>query len=343
MLAAARILLSSVLAAALASAVAAAANAAPPPLPPSPATLPPACDLTGRWCCDETAVTQTPDGRVSSRAAYGDGNGTLSGRNLTLSFSGASTLWATVSADCATCAWNSGAVWRREQAPAVPAPAWASNLSILEVNALAYTSPAGTGPDGSGSGTWAALTERVAYWRALGISGIWLAYFNIGTYFWHGIKTVYAATDPPTLDPRLGTAAEFRAFVAECHGAGIKVFLDVVGVGVVPNSSYVALDPEFFTFPVPAPPYGLGNYNYTSSAFLTWWEGLWTDYVLDMGVDGMRIDSSDLFPLHRSSTILRSRQALRATRLLSGARTRASILESTTSWLRMPTRAPRQR
>ena len=254
--------------------------------------------MTGKWCCDETAVVQTADGAVLSRAAYGNGNGTLSGLNLTITFDPGSTLWAAVSADCNTCSWDSGAVWRR-QAQRPPPPAWAAQLSILELNALTYTSDAGDagepfGPDGSGSGTWAALTERVPYLADLGVNGIWLAYYNLADSFWHSIRTVYAALDPPTLDPRMGPPEDFRAFMAACEQSGIHVFLDAIGMGLVPNSSYIDLFPAWFSPLTPAPPYGLVNYDYTSPSFLAWWTGVWTSWALESGADGMRIDSASL-------------------------------------------------
>ena len=186
-------------------------------------------------------------------------------------------------------------MWAR-QAQRPPPPEWAAQLSILELNALVYTSDPDEpyGPDGSGSGSWAALTDRVPYLADLGISGIWLAYYNLASYFWHSIRTVYAALDPPTLDPRMGPPEDFRAFMAACKAAGIHVFLDAIGAGLVPNSSYVALFPQWFSNPLPGPPYNLANYNYSSPDFLAWWTGVWTTWALVDGADGMRIDSASI-------------------------------------------------
>ena len=49
-----------------------------------------------------------------------------------------------------------------------------------------------------------------------------------------------------TLDAALGSVAEFDAFVASCHESGIKVFLDVIGHGLVNESKWVASNPEWF-------------------------------------------------------------------------------------------------
>jgi hypothetical protein len=196
-------------------------------------------------------------------------------------------LRGTVSADCSSIAWGSGATWTRASPPPSPSPppAWARDLSILEVNALTYTSPAGMG-DGSGSGTWASLTAKVPYWADLGITGIWLAYFNLATSHFYGIRSVYAAIDPPVLDPRLGAPEEFAAFVAAAHAAGVKVMCDVIGHGLVNESHYVVEHPEWFK----GGSWGMVDYDYTNAGFRVWWAKTWTDYVLNFGVDGYRID-----------------------------------------------------
>ena len=239
-------------------------------------------------------MSQSADGAtLTSRADYGDGAGTLSGSQLSMLFTNQDApLNGTVSADCASISWANGALWTRAVGPyepAVPAPAWAANLSgILELNALAYTSPGGNG-SGDGSGTWASLMPKIAHWRGLGIGGIWLAYYNVATAHFYGIRSVYAATDPMTLDASLGSVAEFDAFVEACHGAGIKVFLDVIGHGLVNESKWVASNPEWFA----GGSWGMVDYDYTSPGFLAWWATIWTEYALGHGADGYRIDIAD--------------------------------------------------
>ena len=226
--------------------------------------------------------------------AYGDGNGALGGSTLLIQFDNqpeGSPLRGTVAADCNSIAWESGTTWARATPPPSPspAPAWARDLSILEVNALAYTSPAGMGPDGSGSGTWAALTAKVPYWADLGITGIWLAYYNLATTHFYGIRSVYAAIDPPVLDPRLGAPEEFAAFVEAAHAAGVRVMCDVIGHGLVNESHYVAEHPTWFK----GGSWGMIDYDYSSAEFRAWWAKTWTDYTLQSGVDGYRIDIAD--------------------------------------------------
>lgn len=169
---------------------------------PSP---PPTCtNLTGWWCCQPTNLTQVGSSISTVGPAYGNGTGTITGSVMSIQFTNQPSgvlLNGTLSPDCSTVSWDNGGEWTRSisppwTGPAVPAPAWAYGLSILEVNALAYTSPNGTGSLGDGSGTWAALTERVPFWQSLGIEGIWLAYFSLSTAHFYGIRSVYGCLDP---------------------------------------------------------------------------------------------------------------------------------------------------
>jgi hypothetical protein len=165
----------------------------------------PACtNMTGWWCCQATNLTQSGSVISTVGPEYGNGTGTLQGSELSMQFTNQPPgvlLNGTVSADCSSVAWDSGGAWTRMlnppwAKPAVPAPDWAYGLSILEVNALAYTSPNGTGPLGDGSGTWLSLVSKVPYWQSLGIHGIWLAYFSMSTAHFYGIRSVYGCLDP---------------------------------------------------------------------------------------------------------------------------------------------------
>jgi len=100
---------------------------------------------------------------------------------------------------------------------------------------------------------------------------------------------VYAAIDPPILDPDLGTAEEFKEFVDACHSANVRVFLDVIGHGLVNESHYITEHPEWFS----GGSWGMIDYDYSSPGFREWWTGVWTDYALTYGVDGYRIDIAD--------------------------------------------------
>jgi hypothetical protein len=192
--------------------------------------------------------------------------------------------------------------------PRLPVPAWAANLSIIELNPRGFTSAAGgsVGANGSclahaavvrnastynggcGSGTWRSLlTEGVPYLQSLGVSGVWLAGSALASSHFFGIWSSYSTVDPTQLDDALGTEAEFRALVDALHAVGIKVFLDVTTHGVVDGSYLIAAHPEFF---FNSGKWQMRDYNYASQPFREWWVHCWVDWVVKRGVDGFRLD-----------------------------------------------------
>ena len=264
-----------------------------------PAAPRPACtNLTGAWQPDPVQVTQSADGATVTTSAYwGTGAGNVSGSTLTAAFSneaaGAPPLVGALSADCNAITWSNAAQWWRGARPPPPPPPiaspspppWATRLSIYELNTRTFTSPAGAGPDGAGSGTWAAATQRLPYLADLGVTGLWVAFYHAATAHFYGIASVYAALDPPLLDARLGPAADFAAFVDAAHAAGIRVFLDVIGHGLVNESRYVADNPDWFA----GGSWGMTDYDYSNAGFRDWFASVWLGYV-NLGVDGFRID-----------------------------------------------------
>ncbi len=167
----------------------------------------------------------------------------------------------------------------------VEAPEWTRDLVIYEINPYAFTSPNGAG-DGSGSGTFNGLREKLSYLEDLGITGIWLAGFSESTAHFYGIKTVYACVRPDRLDAALGTPEEFKAMIDEAHHRGIRVFLDAITHGVVNGSPLIAEHPNWFK----GGTWGMTDYDYENAEFREWWIKLWTNYVLEYGVDGYRLD-----------------------------------------------------
>jgi hypothetical protein len=264
----------------LAAAGAAAAGTLPPP----------SCNLTGTWCCETTVVVQEGSA-VFTNASYGTGVGTIAGSLVNITFSNNATpILGTVDAACASISWSNGASWARSvwPGPAAPAPAWLRNLSIYELNPRAYTSPNGAG-DGSGSGTWASLAARVPYLAALGATGLWVAGSYTANAHFYNIWSTYAMFDPTALDPSLGTAADFRAFLAAAHAAGLRVFLDAVTHGIDSNASVVGAHPDWFA----GSSWGMTDFNYSNPGMFSWWNATWAAWVAGFGVDGFRLDIAD--------------------------------------------------
>lgn len=165
------------------------------------------------------------------------------------------------------------------------APEWAKHLVIYELNPRGFTSPHGVG-DGSGSGTFASLEEKLPYLRDLGVNALWLAGHHEATKHFYGVWSVYAVRRPDAIDPVLGTEEDFRRLIRVAREHGIRIFLDVIAHGVLHDSPLVAEHPEWF----PSSSWQMADYDYQNPEFRSWWVALWTKYALEYGVDGFRID-----------------------------------------------------
>lgn len=247
--------------------------------------------MNGTWCCEETTVVQVGNA-IYTNASYGTGQGTIQGNYLSVLFSNnpSAAINGTVDASCTTVQWSNGAMWTRSfwPGPATNPPAWTDQLMIYELNPKGYTSPNGTG-DGSGSGTWQSLTEKLPYLADLGVTGLWIAGSVDAEVHFYNIWTVYATRDPTILDKTLGTDQDFATFVQTAHSYDIKVFLDVVTHGICNDSPYITQYPSWFT----GGSWGMTDYNYTNTDFFNWWNTTWNSYVKNYQIDGYRLDIAD--------------------------------------------------
>jgi alpha-amylase len=93
----------------------------------------------------------------------------------------------------------------------------------------------GSGFDPSDPGWWhggdfQGLTDHLPYIKDLGFTAIWITppvkqqYIQGDSAAYHG----YWGVDFTTVDPHLGTEADFRKLVAKAHELGLKVIIDVV-------------------------------------------------------------------------------------------------------------------
>jgi alpha-glucosidase len=78
--------------------------------------------------------------------------------------------------------------------------------------------------DGDGVGDLEGIRARLAYLRELGVDGLWLTPFYPSPGADHG----YDVADYVDVDPRLGTLDGFDALVADAHGLGLRVLVDLV-------------------------------------------------------------------------------------------------------------------
>jgi glycosidase len=109
-----------------------------------------------------------------------------------------------------------------------------------------------------------------------------------------GIWSSYATIDPSILDPALGTTADFKEMVATAHELGIRIFLDVTTHGVVDGSPLIGKHPEWFE----GGKWSMTDFKYADPGFLAFWKETWTNFVLDYGVDGYRLDGPNGISYH---------------------------------------------
>jgi glycosidase len=77
--------------------------------------------------------------------------------------------------------------------------------------------------DGDGYGDLSGVTAKLDYLESLGVTALWLSPIHPSASY-HG----YDVTDYTTVNPKLGTEADFSRLVTEAHRRGIKIYLDYV-------------------------------------------------------------------------------------------------------------------
>ena len=78
--------------------------------------------------------------------------------------------------------------------------------------------------NGDGIGDIAGIKRRLPYLAQLGVDAIWLSPIYPSPMADFG----YDAADYTEIDPVFGTMADFDSLLAEAHGHGIKIILDLV-------------------------------------------------------------------------------------------------------------------
>ena len=93
------------------------------------------------------------------------------------------------------------------------------------------------------SGTFAAAQDRLQELKSLGVDIVWLmpVYPRGG-----GINSPYAATSFQKTNPKYGTIADLKAFVARAHELQMEVWLDWVPNHTATNAEWVTAHPEYY-------------------------------------------------------------------------------------------------
>jgi len=85
--------------------------------------------------------------------------------------------------------------------------------------------------------------------KAMGFDAVWpMGIYPVGLRGRTGSAggSVYAIRDHEGINPELGTEADFRAFVAKAHSAGLKVLIDLVGNHTSQDSVLLDEDPSYY-------------------------------------------------------------------------------------------------
>lgn len=93
------------------------------------------------------------------------------------------------------------------------------------------------------AGTFAAAQDRLQELKSLGVDIVWLmpVYPRGG-----GINSPYAATSFQKTNPKYGTIADLKAFVARAHELQMEVWLDWVPNHTATNAEWVSTHPEYY-------------------------------------------------------------------------------------------------
>jgi len=207
------------------------------------------------------------------------------------------------------------------------APEWIKDLIIYELPTKVFTSPNGPG-SGTFKSTLEKLDYlKDLGINAIWLTGhSWSDprhFANIYTQY----ANIHPAFIEPTLGSQPSniekTEQEFKVFIEEAHKRGIRIILDVVTHGVMSYSPLASIN---YTFPsyvkshplqstITAHPDWFGIFSspaddetrdpnsypcdtkmidyvggYEQNDLEDWWVNVWTNYVLDYGIDGLKLD-----------------------------------------------------
>ncbi|MEP7002379.1 MAG: alpha-amylase family glycosyl hydrolase [bacterium] len=117
-------------------------------------------------------------------------------------------------------------------------PAWTRNAVMYEVNVRQYTP----------QGTFTALRPHLPRLKSLGVDLLWIMPVQpIGKLNRKGgLGSYYSISDYRAINPEFGSAADFKAFVADAHAHGLKVILDWVPNHTSFDHVWIAKHPTWY-------------------------------------------------------------------------------------------------
>ena len=175
-------------------------------------------------------------------------------------------------------------------------PSWLQNAVIYEVNLRQYTT----------AGTIKAFQGQLPRLKTLGVNVLWLMpIFPISKVKRSGtLGSPYAPSSYTSINPSLGTSAEFKAFMTAAHAQGFRVILDWVANHTGWDHTWIKANPSWYTKDVngniihPAGTNWLdvADLNYNNASMRAAMISAMKYWVTTFGIDGFRCDFASGVP-----------------------------------------------
>lgn len=174
-------------------------------------------------------------------------------------------------------------------------PEWARGATIYQIFVRAFT------PEG----TIAAATARLPEIRDLGVDVVYLLPIHpIGAERRKGsLGSPYSVRDYRAIDPALGTAADFRAFVEKAHSLDLRVMLDLVANHSAWDNPLITEHPDWYVrnaageiLPPNADWTDVAELDYANADLRRYMIETSLYWVNEFGIDGFRADAAEQVP-----------------------------------------------
>ncbi len=175
-------------------------------------------------------------------------------------------------------------------------PAWSYQAVLYEMNVRQLTA----------EGTLRAAMSKLPFLHDMGIDAVWLMpVYPIGRESRKGsLGSYYSIRDYCAINDKLGTMADFDAFVAEAHRLGMKIIMDWVANHTARDARWIAERPadwyERDAEGRPAVPWDWSDTAKLNYANLEVWNAQFEAmkfWVENHAVDGFRCDMAMLVPI----------------------------------------------
>ncbi|MCF7884997.1 MAG: hypothetical protein K9M80_00750 [Candidatus Marinimicrobia bacterium] len=180
---------------------------------------------------------------------------------------------------------------------AIKPPKWLDDCIIYELYIRAFDQ----------DGDFQAVIQKLDYLQELGINCIWLMpIFPIGLKRRKGSQgSPYAIKDFKEINPKYGSAQDFRKLVDKAHSRGVKVILDIACNHTAWDNELIEKKPDWFSQDENGEIVQPGNTDWSDVADLDYNNSEVREYMLEVllywveefDIDGFRMDVAEFVPL----------------------------------------------